>query len=269
MPKDNRQGLSRAYSEETWRVYEQLESTFDPRGPDTLYSFAMPYLGKDSLVLDAGCRNAKHLIELVQRSGGAGVGVEPVHVHFGWAREAVDAAGLGDRIDLHEGLLESLPRPDAAFDFIWCRDVVEQVADLRGFMTTARRLLKPEGRMLVYTVFYSDLMCAQERAMMERTLANVPANLIEKDVETEFTRAKFAVEEKTAVQSEWAEHVEEHERRASNTLLQLSRLRRHRSELAERFGHDVIDHVEAILHWQPFLLLGKLVPRVYVLKPTR
>src|SRR5256885_6153568 len=52
---------SRAYSEETWRVYEFLDISLDPRGLDSLYEFAAPHLGNDSRILDAGCRNAKHL----------------------------------------------------------------------------------------------------------------------------------------------------------------------------------------------------------------
>src|SRR5437870_226678 len=61
---DNRRGLSRAYSEETWRVYEFLDISLYPRGLDSLYEFAAPHLGNDSRILDAGCRNAEHLIEL-------------------------------------------------------------------------------------------------------------------------------------------------------------------------------------------------------------
>lgn len=264
---DNRRGLSRAYSDETWRVYEVLDISLDPRGLDSLYEFAAPHLGDGSRILDAGCRNAKHLIELIRRYGGTGVGVEPVAIHVARAREAVAAAGLDARIEITEGLLEEAANPGQKFDFIWCRDVIEQVASLDSFMVAAHRLLTPSGRMLVYTVFYSELMSSSERDMMGRTFGNVPRNLIEANAEDAFLRASFAIERKDMIGSEWREHVEENEGGVAESLLRLSRLRRQREELVERHGTDVIDHVEAILHWLPYLLLGKLVPTVYILRP--
>lgn len=226
-----------------------------------------PYLANDARILDAGCRDAKHLVELIGRYGGTGVGVEPLAIHLDRARVAVAAAGLEAHIELREALLEELPRHIQRFDFIWCRDVIEQVAALDGFMAAAYRLLKPSGAMLVYTVFYSHLMSSDERAMMARSLGNVPANLIEANAEDAFQRAGFAIERKDIVGSEWREHVEENEGGVAESLLRLSRLRRQRDELVERYGRELIDHVESNLHWQPHLLLGKLVPTVYLLRP--
>src|SRR5437764_945547 len=94
---DNRRGLARAYSEETWRVYEFLDISLDPRGLDSLYEFAAPHLGNDSRILDAGCRNAKHLIELIRRYEGTGVGVDPVAIHVSRAHDAIAAADLSAR----------------------------------------------------------------------------------------------------------------------------------------------------------------------------
>jgi hypothetical protein len=37
-------------------------------------------------------------------------------------------------------------------------------------------------------------------------------------------------------------------------------------ELAERFGREVTDHVQANLHWEVYKFLGKLQATVYVLK---
>lgn len=264
---DNRRGLSRAYSEETWRVYEFLDISLDPGGLDSLYEFAAPHLGNDSRILDAGCRDAKHLIELIRRYGGTGVGIDPVAIHVSRAHEAIAAADLGARVQVREGLMEELPEDVGRFDLIWCRDVVEGVAALDPFMATAHQLLEPSGRMLVYTVFYSDLMSSSERDMMGRMLGNVPGNLIEANVEDSFARARFAIDRKDVIGSEWREHAEENEDGVSQSLLRLSRLRRQREELVERFGSDVVDHVEANLHWLPYLILGKLVPTVYILRP--
>ena len=56
---DNRRGLSRAYSEETWRVYEFLDISLDPGGLDSLYEFAAPHLDNDSRFAGAGLSFAR------------------------------------------------------------------------------------------------------------------------------------------------------------------------------------------------------------------
>ena len=120
--------------------------------------------------------------------------------------------------------------------------------------------------MLVYTTFLvGDRLTAEEADMMSRHLGNVPANLVEANVEAAFARAGFATEHKEVIGSEWREYIEERSGAASRALLRLSRLRRQREMLIDRFGRDIYEHVEANLHWETFQFLGKLCPTVYVL----
>jgi hypothetical protein len=51
-------------------------------------------------------------------------------------------------------------------------------------------------------------------------------------------------------------------------LLRLSRLRRQRESITANHGEDIYRHIEANLHWEVFLLLGKLRPIVYLLRPA-
>jgi ubiquinone/menaquinone biosynthesis C-methylase UbiE len=264
---DNRLGLSRTYSEETWRVYDALDVSLAPRGLESLFDAAGPYLASGSRILDAGCRDAKHLIELVRRHDATGVGVDPVELHVERARVAVAEAGLDDRIEVLVGLMEDLPHPGASFDFVWCRDVLEQVAALDAALQGAHRVLKPGGHMLVYSVFASGRLSDEETEMFGRGLGNVVANLDESYVEAAFARAGLRIERKDVIGSEWREHAEENAGGVSKALLRLSRLHRQEPALVERFGRDIVDHVEANLHWETFLLMGKLVPTIYVLVP--
>src|SRR5918998_1241569 len=87
----NREQLSRVYGDETWRVYGLLDKSLEPRGPDSLYDVAGEYLKAGSKVLDAGCRDAAHLIRLAQLYGVTGVGVDPVEIHIERAQAAVEA----------------------------------------------------------------------------------------------------------------------------------------------------------------------------------
>jgi hypothetical protein len=117
----------------------------------------------------------------------------------------------------------------------------------------------------VYTVFATHRMSAGETELMDRSLGIVPANLVEENMEAAFGRAGLAIQLKEAIGTEWREHGEEHGGSVSTALQRLSRLRRQRPKLVEGFGAELVDHVEAALHWEPFLLLGKLQPTVYVL----
>jgi ubiquinone/menaquinone biosynthesis C-methylase UbiE len=262
----NRAQLSRVYGDETWRVYDVLDKSLAPSGPDSLYDLAGSHLTADSRLLDAGCRDASHLIRLIQRYGVTGVGVDPVEIHIERARAAIEAAGVADRADVFVGAMEELPFPDGHFDFVWCRDVLEQVEALDAALREVFRVLSPSGHMLVYTTFVTDRLTAQEAEMMNRHLGNIPANLVEANVEDAFARAGFSIERKDAIGTEWREYLEERSGAASRALLRLSRLRRRRDALVQRFGQDIYDHVEANLHWETFQFLGKLMPTVYMLR---
>jgi hypothetical protein len=119
--------------------------------------------------------------------------------------------------------------------------------------------------MLVFTTFATDRLTLQDAALLDRHLGNVAENLDEARVEAAFARAGFTVVRKDEIGTEWREHVEERDGVVSRALLRLSRLRRQRDVLIDRFGRELYDHVEANLHWEVFQFLGKLAPVVYVL----
>jgi len=258
--------LSRVYSEETWDVYELLDRSLEPRGREWLHDLATRYIPPGSVILDAGCRDAADLILLVQAHEATGVGVDPVAIHVERAREAVAAAGLAGRIEMVCGVMETLPYQDGSFDFIWCRDVISQVELLDDALSTLARILEPDGRLLIYTTFATDLLAPEERGLLERHLGLVASSLVEHRVEEAFRHAGFAVEIKEVIGSEFKEHAEERSHSGSRMLLRITRLRRLRSTLIQERGEDIYNHIEANLYWELFLFLGKLQPTVYVLK---
>jgi ubiquinone/menaquinone biosynthesis C-methylase UbiE len=258
--------MSRVYSEETWSVYDLLDRSLEPRGPDWLHDLAAEYVAPGAVILDAGCRDAAHLIRLVQAHDATGVGVDPVEIHVARANAAVTAAGLRARIEIVHGVMEALPYPDGHFDLVWCRDVVEQIELLVPALQGAARVLKRDGRMLVYTVFVTDLLAPQEFELLERSMGNVSSNLVERNVEEAFGSAGLAIERKEAIGTEFKQYTEERTQPASRTLLRIARLRRLRRSIIESHGEDIYNHVEANLHWEVFQFLGKLQPTVYVLR---
>ena len=161
--------------------------------------------------------------------------------------------------------MERCGYPDDYFDLIWCRDVLEQVEPLFSALREMARVLKSDGRMLVYTTVATDLLEAREAAILDRHMGNVPANLDETNIEAAFAALGLAIEEKDVIGTEWREYAEERTQPVSKALLRLARLRRQRGSIVALHGEDIYEHVEANLHWEVFQLLGKLRSIVYVL----
>ena len=261
--------LNRIYGPSTWDVYSRLDESLNPTGPDLLYELAADYLRAGDVVLDAGCRDAAHLIRLVKAHGVTGVGIDPVPIHIEHASGAVAAAGLDAEITLHLGVIHELPYDEGHFDFVWCRDVLEQVDDLEGGLAELVRVTAPQARLLVYTTFATDRLDGADAAMMKRHLGNVESNLDMAYMEAAFQAAGLLIEVKQVIGPEWREYAEERTQPMSRALLRLSRLRRRQDEIVAESGREVYDHIEANLHWEVFQVLGKLVPVVYVLSRVR
>jgi hypothetical protein len=102
-------------------------------------------------------------------------------------------------------------------------------------------------------------------SLLGQSLAVVPANLVEENVEAAFHRAGLAVVVKDVIGTEWREYAEERTQRVSRDLLRLARLRRQRDRIVEQAGEDIYRHIESTLHWQVYQFLGKLLPAIYVL----
>ncbi len=260
--------MARIYSEKLWSLYELLDRSLDPRGPDLLHEIAVEYVSAGSLVLDAGCRDAEHLIRLVRGTDASGVGLDPIAWHIERAQAAVAAHHVADRVEILRGVMQELPFGNDHFDFIWCRDVLEQVDELESALREAARVLRPDGRMLVYTVFATDQLSPSEAEMLSRHLGNVSANLVQSHVEQAFCDAGLVVERQEVIGTEWREYGEERTKPVSRALLRLARLRRQQQAVIRVYGTDIYNHVAANLHWELYQFLGKLQPILYILRGT-
>jgi SAM-dependent methyltransferase len=263
---DHLRAVSRIYGPETWDVYELLDRTLDPRGPEFMLDLATDLVTHASVALDVGCRDASHLIDLVQATGASGVGIDPLDRFVERALTAVAEARLDSRIQIVQGVMQDIPWPDGSFDLVWCRDVIEIVEPLEPAIAEVARVVQPNGHLLVYTVVATNRLEATDAALLAQNLAVVPANLVEEKVEAAFSRVGLALARKEVIGTEWREHAEERTRPASRDLLRLARLRRQRDRIIQDAGQDIYDHIESNLHWLVFQFLGKLLPTIYVLR---
>ena len=96
-------------------------------------------------LLDLGCDDgAKTLRFAAAARASAASGAEVVESQVGKARERGVDARVCD-------LGEPLPFEDASFDVVVSNQVIEHVPDIDRFVTEARRVLRPGGRVVVST----------------------------------------------------------------------------------------------------------------------
>lgn len=266
MPPNNLDLLATVYGPTTWDVYDQLDQSRSPSGPHELLEIAGDLLTEGDLVLDAGCRDATHLIELVARFGVAGVGVEPVPIHVERANAAVADASLEDRISVHQTPMQSIPIADDVVDLIWCRDVFEQVDGVAGALRELARVAKPNAPMVLFTTVVTGRLTGDDRTILGGHLGNIEENLERGWLESRFGEAGFVVDEVRSIGTEWREYAEERTQPVSKALLRLARLRQRSDEMRAEHGEKIYRHVEANLHWELFQFLGKLDPLVYTLR---
>lgn len=248
-----------------------FNESLHPRASTMLYE-KMGKLGlaETHWLLDVGCRDAKHTATLVQQYGCHAVGIDPVDDHIMRARALIQEKGLQPLLTVNKGKIELLPAQSARFDFIWCRDMLNHVPDLRKGLQECFRVLRPGGQMLVYQTFATNLLEPAEAVRLYLPMSIIAANMASDYFEEVAERSGFQIGERDVVGSEWREYWEEDGTRStSQKLLRLARLRRQRDAYIAKVGRTLYEVELADCHWAVYQMLGKLCPTVYILKkPT-
>lgn len=249
-----------------------LNKSQQPR-PSTMLHDKLGELGlsKEHRLLDVGCRDARHTAILVERYGCRAHGIDPVDDHIVRALARIEEQQLADRLTVVKGKIEALPGHNGSYDYIWCRDMLNHVADLYVGLDECYRVLRPGGKMLIYQTFATNLLEPAEAVRLYPPLAVVAANMSHDHFENIAQRVGFQIKEKDLIGSEWREAWEEDDTRTTSTqLLHLARLRRHRDYYIAQLGQTVYEIELADCYWGVYQMLGKLCPTLYVLeKPAR
>ncbi len=245
-----------------------LQRSLNPRPSTMLYDkMGALGLGSEHLLLDVGCRDAHHTCELVKRYGCRAIGVDPVARHIRLCAETIAKFELGDRVRVEQGVAERLPSAAAAIDFIWCRDVLTHVHDLRAAFKECARVLKAGGKMLVYQTFATDALATDEAAWLYPRLLAVPQNMAFATVQQALAASGLALVEKDPIGSEWREWWEENGvNTTSKQLLQIARMRRDRTRLVREIGESIYEIELANCIWGVYQMLGKLEPTAYLIE---
>ena len=105
-------------------------------------------LPPDARILDAGCGSGRNMIELARRGTVTGVELSSTSVSLARSRQA------GDVI---EGSLLEMPFAAASFDLAVCLDVIEHLERDLDALRELRRVVAPEGSLLITVPAYQWL----------------------------------------------------------------------------------------------------------------
>jgi SAM-dependent methyltransferase len=242
----------------------ELERSLDPRGTEWLFEeFAALGPERGQLVVDVGARDASHTIRLVREHGLRAIAMDPVPRHVELSKRAVEDAGLEEEVEVVQAGIEEMPVPDAAADWIWCRDVLVHVDLTRGFAECAR-ILRTGGHMLAYVTCRTATLEPREAAELFDALAIVPESIEPGVVESRARGAGLTLVSSTRLGGEWRERmIEDGSWNPSDDLLRLARLHRRKDDLVERYGAARVRAYAAGSRWGVYQLLGKLCPTIY------
>jgi SAM-dependent methyltransferase len=243
-----------------------LDESLGPRGPDFLYDVLSGLsLTPGANVLDLGCGEGQHTIPLARDHGFVALGIDPVPRNLEIAKKALDKAirddaSLNHRVRFSPGAAESIPADDDSIDLIWCKEVL-MFADLERAVAECHRVLREDGRMLIYQVFRTDRLEPAEAEWFGPV-----GKLSIKQFETAFTAAGFVVQERVQLTSEGGEYGQETTGEPGRRLLHAARLLRDPERYITRYGRAAYDIMLSDCFWHVYRMLGKLAAHVYILR---
>jgi arsenite methyltransferase len=115
--------------------------------------FALGRIEAGQTVLDLGCGAGTDLLIAAQMVGpeGCAIGMDMTASMLERARASADEMGLAN-VELHSGLIESVPLDDESVDIVISNGVIDLVPDKQAVFGEIDRLLRPGGRLQIADV---------------------------------------------------------------------------------------------------------------------
>jgi arsenite methyltransferase len=137
------------YPEELAQVPERSVKSF----AGVANPFSLGRIEPGSTVLDLGCGAGTDLLIAAQMVGAQGrvIGIDMTATMLARARQSAEEMGLGN-VELHEGLIESVPVADESVDVVISNGVIDLVPDKEAVFSEIDRVLRPGGRLQIADV---------------------------------------------------------------------------------------------------------------------
>jgi arsenite methyltransferase len=115
--------------------------------------FVLGRIEEGATVLDLGCGAGTDLLIAAQMVGpeGRAIGIDMTPSMLERARQSAEEMGLTN-VELHEGLIESLPLEDESVDVVISNGVIDLVPDKEAVFSELDRVLRPGGRLQIADV---------------------------------------------------------------------------------------------------------------------
>ncbi len=115
--------------------------------------FMLGRIEAGATVLDLGCGAGTDLLVAAQMAGpqGLAIGIDMTPSMLERARRSAEEMGLGN-VELHEGLIESLPLEGGSVDVVISNGVIDLVPDKDAVFSEIDRVLRPGGRLQIADV---------------------------------------------------------------------------------------------------------------------
>jgi demethylmenaquinone methyltransferase/2-methoxy-6-polyprenyl-1,4-benzoquinol methylase len=130
------------------RALERMNRFQEPEARGLIADLGLP---RGSRGLDVGCGVGLWALWLAEAVGphGSVVGIEPSGERVEAARALVGGALPAPRLEFRTGEATALEYPDAAFDWLWCGDVLHHVQETGRALAEFARVLRVGGRLIV------------------------------------------------------------------------------------------------------------------------
>jgi ubiquinone/menaquinone biosynthesis C-methylase UbiE len=273
MNKDNNNYKLDKIYQHLWAAHSEPPFTHLDRSLNPRYStsvmlslIASHGINDDSNVLDLGCGRGNHTVALAERFGCNITGIDLLPVNIEMAKKAGAASRRAGKISFRQGTIESIPIDNESFDFIWCRDMLIQVSDLKQAFKECSRVIRQSGAMMIYTTFRTEWLEPKEMARVCDPLGIIMRNLSQDYFEQAINDADLKILARDVVGGEQIEFLEERDRRYSRELMRIARMLRQKERFLTELGEEEYLTALALYHWGLYQLIGKLSSTVYALK---
>lgn len=250
--------------------FAALDHDLGGRTTDFMFDLAAASgVDKDAKVLDVGCGRGNYAVRLAEKFRCAVVGVDPLEHLLRQGRAEVRRKRLQQRIIFRRGTMDNIPADAEAFDFIWARDMLNLVQNLRAGFAECSRVLKPHGRMIISATLATPFLEPRETLALCRPMGTSPETLDRHLVERAMAHAGLHVQLSASTSDARSQYFEAFSGNEPRILMRLAALTLNRRAFERALGKRDYAHLRALYLWQIYSLIGKMTNHIYMLEKRR